>query len=347
MPFRIIRNDITKVKADAIVNTANVNVAIGTGVETAIYNAAGKEQLLEARKKIGTLEIGNVGITDAFNLDAKYIIHVSGPIWIDGCHFEGDILSKCYQKALQLAVDHDCKSIAFPLLATGNFGFPKEIGIQIAINAFTSFLLNNDIDITLVVFGDKDTKISGKLVEKVASFIDDQYVEEALEKEYHHSFFGSIINKSIAVTSGFLEDLEDEEEIQEFGSPKVVDEDELELALKDIYHDSFEKHLQALINKKGLKNAEVYTSANLSKQYFSKLLKGKVKPSKEKVLALAIGLHLNLDETIDFLKIAGYALSPISQTDKVVEYFILHEDYSVMKIDTVLYDFGLDMLSCS
>ncbi len=188
MPFQIIRNDITKVKADAIVNTANVNVAIGTGVETAIYNAAGKEQLLEARKKIGTLEIGNVGITDAFNLDAKYIIHVSGPIWIDGCHFEGDILSECYQKALQLAVDHDCKSIAFPLLATGNFGFPKEIGIQIAINAFTSFLLNNDIDITLVAFGDKDTKISGKLVEKVASFIDDQYVEEALEKEYHHRF---------------------------------------------------------------------------------------------------------------------------------------------------------------
>ncbi len=328
MPFQIIRNDITKVKADAIVNTANPNVAIGTGVETAIYNAAGKEKLLKARKEIGPLEIGEVAITSGFNLNANYIIHVSGPIWIDGNHNEVYLLSECYQKALQLAVDSECKSIAFPLLATGNYGFPKEIGIQIAIDAFTRFLQENDIEITLVVFGDKDVKISGKLVDEVASFIDEQYVEKALEKEYSFCLL-------------------DEESAQTFNSIKEINEDELEEALKGIYHKSFEKYLQDLIHQKGLKNSEVYTSANLSKQYFSKLLNGKVKPSKEKLLALAIGLHLNLDETSDFLKLAGYALSPISQTDMIVEYFIIHKDYSVMKIDTVLYDFGLDMLSNS
>ena len=130
-----------------------------------------------------------------------------------------------------------------------------------------------------------------------------------------------------------------------FYLPRLKEPESLENALKKIYTDSFEKHLQQLINKKGLKNSEVYATANISKQYFSKLLKGKVKPSKEKMLALAVGLRLNIDETIDFLRIAGYALSPISQTDKVVEYFIKNEDYNVIKIDIVLFDFGLEPLS--
>ena len=119
----------------------------------------------------------------------------------------------------------------------------------------------------------------------------------------------------------------------------------LDDVLKGIYTESFEKHLQQLINKKGLKNAEVYAAANINKQYFSKLLKGKVRPSKEKVLALAVGLHLNMDETVDFLGLAGYAFSPISQTDAVVRYFIEHENYNVIKIDMVLFDYGLDPLS--
>ena len=119
----------------------------------------------------------------------------------------------------------------------------------------------------------------------------------------------------------------------------------LDDVLKGIYTDSFEKHLQKLINKKGLKNSEVYAAANINKQYFSKLLKGQVKPSKEKVLALAVGLRLNMDEAVDFLKIAGYAISPISQTDAVVKYFIEHEQYSVIKIDMVLFDYGLAPLS--
>ena len=353
LPFQIIRNDITKVKADAIVNTANPNVAVGGGVDSAIYKAAGKDKLLEARKKIGVLMPGEAAITDAFALDAKYIIHVSGPWWTDGSKGEEACLRACYEKALQLAKDCGCKSIAFPLLATGTYGFPKELGIQIAVDTFTAFLEDNDIEITLVVFGSEDVTISGKLVEDVAGFVDDGYVATALAEEYRddshsrekgnnpESRVGSI-SKSIHIPL-FLrrenrDEIRDENEIT-FETPSLDD------ALKEIYTDSFEKHLQQLINKKGLKNSEVYATANISKQYFSKLLKGQVKPSKEKMLALAVGLRLNLDETIDFLRIAGYALSPISQTDKIVEYFIEHEDYNVLKIDIVLFDYGLDPLS--
>ena len=379
MPFQIIRNDITKVKADAIVNTANPNVAVGDGVDSAIYKAAGKKKLLEARKKIGLLMPGEVAITDAFDLDAKYIIHASGPWWTDGSKGEEECLRSCYAKALQLAKDYGCNSIAFPLLATGTYGFPKELGIQIAVDTFTAFLEENDIEITLAVFGSEDVTISGKLVEDVASFVDDGYVATALAEEYRNDNYPREIGKrpesrvdstvqSFRIPSFLRRENRDEEEDSFDARPleEEAKEDEalsvmmpeylkpvsfekktesLEDALKEIYTDSFEKHLQQLINKKGLKNSEVYATANISKQYFSKLLKGQVKPSKEKMLALAVGLHLNLDETIDFLRIAGYALSPISQTDKIVEYFIEHEDYNVLKIDIVLFDYGLDPLS--
>lgn len=379
MPFQIIRNDITKVKADAIVNTANPNVAVGDGVDSAIYKAAGKEKLFEARKKIGLLMPGEVAITDAFDLDAKHIIHASGPWWTDGSKGEEACLRSCYEKALQLAKDHGCNSIAFPLLATGTYGFPKELGIQIAVDTFTAFLEDNDIEITLAVFGSEDVTISGKLVEDVASFVDDGYVATALADEYRNDNYPREIGKrpesrvgstvqSFHIPSFLRRENRDEEEDSFDALPleEEAKEDEalsvmmpeylkqvsfekktesLEDALKEIYTDSFEKHLQQLINKKGLKNSEVYATANISKQYFSKLLKGQVKPSKEKMLALAVGLHLNLDETIDFLRIAGYALSPISQTDKIVEYFIEHEDYNVLKIDIVLFDYGLDPLS--
>lgn len=379
MPFQIIRNDITKVKADAIVNTANPNVAVGDGVDSAIYKAAGKKKLLEARKKIGLLMPGEVAITDAFDLDAKYIIHASGPWWTDGSKGEEECLRSCYAKALQLAKDYGCNSIAFPLLATGTYGFPKELGIQIAVDTFTAFLEENDIEITLAVFGSEDVTISGKLVEDVASFVDDGYVATALAEEYRNDNYPREIGKrpesrvdstvqSFHIPSFLRRENRDEEEdsfdalpleeeakedealsvmMPEYLKPVSFEKktESLEDALKEIYTDSFEKHLQQLINKKGLKNSEVYATANISKQYFSKLLKGQVKPSKEKMLALAVGLHLNLDETIDFLRIAGYALSPISQTDKIVEYFIEHEDYNVLKIDIVLFDYGLDPLS--
>jgi hypothetical protein len=366
VPFKIIRNDITKVKADAIVNTVNPYGFIGRGVETAIYHAAGSEELLEERRKLGILHPGDVGITPAFNLDAKYIIHVSGPVWKDGRSNELAILRQCYDKALHMAVENNCKSIAFPLLATGTYRFPEEIGVAIAVEVFTEFLKEYEIEIFLVVFGSDAVRVSGTLVDKVTEFIDDDYVAAANATEYlpvdedydayedDEEYLGY---KELPYLNRKEFETEVGESQHEYStSPLNIPDflrkkksenvsESLEDVLKKIYTESFEKHLQQLINKKGLKNSEVYATSNISKQYFSKLLKGKVKPSKEKVLALAVGLRLNIDETVDFLRIAGYALSPISQTDKVVEYFIRNEDYNVIKIDIVLFDFGLEPLS--
>ncbi len=378
MPFQIIRNDITKVKADAIVNTANPKVAIGSGVDTAIYNAAGKDKLLAARAKIGPLEYGEVAITKAFDLDAKYIIHAVGCWWEGGNKGEAELLRGCYDRALELAAKKRCKSIAFPVMATGCYGFPAEIGMEVAVSSFTKFLEEHDMEIYLVVFDQGTVRVSGELGEEVRSFIDDDYVTEAYEDEYIDQGLPEGLQGSAPTwhmdTAARRADFAPTE--MDDGAPvgmpysapyeatgaapsarkvkvgapapkmnKLMKAESLDDVLKGIYTDSFEKHLQKLINKKGLKNSEVYAAANINKQYFSKLLKGQVKPSKEKVLALAVGLRLNMDEAVDFLKIAGYAISPISQTDAVVKYFIEHEQYSVIKIDMVLFDYGLAPLS--
>ena len=347
MPFKIIRDDITKVKADAIVNPANPEPVIGGGVESAIYEAAGKEKLLEARKELGRLQPGKVGVTEAFNLAAKYIVHVSGLYWKGGNSFEARCLKECYEKALKAALDKGCKSIAFPLLGTGTYGFPKDIGLDVAVSTFTEFLEEYEMDITLVVFGNDAVNVSGKLVDEVRSFVDDKYVKEALETEYKED--RNIERYALPNERFHLLLKEETYDVLDNACTKDTSSAKqpgsLEAALKNIYKESFEKHLQQLINKKGLRNSEVYAAANISKQYFSKLLKGQVKPSKDKMLALAVGLRLNMDETADFLRIGGYALSPISQTDTVVEYFIRKQEYNVLKINIVLFDYGLEPLT--
>ena len=203
------------------------------------------------------------------------------------------------------------------------------------------------MEITLVVFDNEAVNVSGKLAYEVKSFIDDKYAHEVLETEYKED--RNIECYALPNERFHLLSKVETYEVLDNACAKETFSAEpsgsLETALKNIYKESFEKHLQQLINKKGLKNSEVYAAANISKQYFSKLLKGQVKPSKDKMLALAVGLRLNMDEVVDFLRIAGYALSPISQTDTVVEYFIRKQEYNVLKINIVLFDYGLEPLT--
>ena len=378
MPFKIIKNDITNVKADAIVNTVNPNVKIGEGVEYAIYNAAGKDELLKAREKLGYMPPGEVGITPAFKIDAKYIIHVSSPVWTGIWYGERPpesvftkdtiLLGNCYMKALYMAEKNGCKSIAFPLLATGTYKFPKEIGMAVAVRAFTEFLKNYDMEIFLVVFGEGSSNISGSLFRKVKRFVDYEAIcacAELAPRDDLDWIDGSTIDDSYSFDDGnhyyyndgraksYLDIGEDDDDELYYEIPSGLHKSpkshkhpkSLEESLNKIHKYSFAGYLQQLINKKGMKNSEVYATANITKQYFSKLINGKVNPSKEKVIALAIGLHLNMDETKDILKIAGYAFSPYSQTDIVVKYFINNKDYNVIKLDILLYDFGLDPIS--
>lgn len=382
MAFRIIRNDITKVKADAIVNTANPRVTVGDGVDSAIYEAAGKSKFLFARKKIGNLKVGEVAITRAFQMEAKYIIHSCGPCWIDGLHQEKELLRQCYDQCLDLAYKYRCKSIAFPLMSTGTYGFSQELGLQIALDVFNTFLLHHEMEIILVVFEEKAFKISGKIFEDVRQFVDNSYVEHKLKKEYRHDGicgqreerrkFSSPKVSWESSDASFMMPQELPEDSSNIHwdssnfSPMICQEKQRDSSMVhqekygyapsfssmpsklELYiqkeSGSFGEYLQQLINKKGMKNSEVYTAANLTKQYFSKLIKGKVTPSKTKVLSLAIALRLNMDETIDFLRMSGYAFSPFSVADKIFEYFICNEIYDIYKIDIVLFDYGLPTL---
>ena len=212
MPFQIIRNDITKVKAEAIVNTANPKVMIGPGVDTAIYNAAGRDWLLKERAKIGDLNVGEVAVTPAGNLDAKFIFHESGPTWYDGNHNEAELLRQCYDKCLNLALQYKCESIAFPLLASGFYGFPKDISLKVAIDAFRTFLSEHELEIYLVVYDDQSVRLSETMFEGVRSFVDRNF--NAIDIVEPLMRFAPSINASMSpdvCPTAFLDEEEGEE----------------------------------------------------------------------------------------------------------------------------------------
>ena len=190
MPFKIVRNDITKMNTEAIVNTANEFPSVGTGCDSAIYKAAGYDELLKYRQeKIGYVAQGEVFITPGFNLFAKYIIHAVSPLYDGGNADEEVKLRSCYKKSLELAKENGIKSIAFPLIATGGYGYPKEEGMRIAVDEINAFLLENDMLIYLVVFDDKTVSLGDKIYPDLEEYIDQNYVEEKRVEEYGEGFF--------------------------------------------------------------------------------------------------------------------------------------------------------------
>ncbi len=184
MPLKIVRNDITLIEADIIVNTANEHPQVGTGCDHAIYHAAGYDELLECRRVIGDVPEGEVFITPAFRLHAKHIIHAVSPLYIDGEHGEEEKLRSCYRRSLALAVENGASSIAFPLIATGGFGYPKEEGLRIAMDEINAFLMSHDMLVWLVVFDQTTTELGKRLFSGLASYIDQHYVEEKRYEEY-------------------------------------------------------------------------------------------------------------------------------------------------------------------
>lgn len=388
MPFQIIRNDITKVKADAIVNTANPYPEIGDGVDRAIYEAAGKEKLLKERLTIGEIPEGEVAITKAYHLKAKYIIHASGPWYQGGNQSEAEKLKSCYEKSLRLAARYGCESIAFPLISTGTYGFVRDEALHIAISVFRNFLMEYDIQILLVVFDPVSVRITENMLSGLTHYIDENYVDQMLMREYQAQLPKALKKDDDVIESedsGFetnaLQRFQLREECRENrvqeaprqrNKEKPIIERQVRTkrsSLVDTYSNrmasvpSMDKpkhsldqymnesaltlveYLQQLINKKGMANAEVYKRANLDKKYFSKLMTGKVNPTKTKLLSIAIALRLNLDETKDFLTYAGYALAPNNKTDLVFQYYIQMGEYDIFTIDIALFEFGLPTLT--
>ncbi len=345
MSLKIVRNDITKMQVDAIVNTANPLPRYSEGTDSAIYMAAGEEELLAARREIGSLEAGQVAITPGFRLPAKYIIHAVSPMYIDGESGEEELLRSCYGKSLKLACENGCKSIAFPLIATGCFGYPKEEGMRIALDEINAFLMNHEMLIYLVVFDTEATRLGRNIYPELEEYIDKHYVEEKKKKEYKISFrpMNSMAMKS-RVDEEFCMAAPKADGICMEGADEEAFFEERESALEERMKrisDTFQEYLMYLIESKNLSNADVYKRAYLTKQLFSKIkLNPDYHPDKGTALRLCIGAMLNLDETKDLLARAGYALSPCDKRDVIFSFFIEQGLYDMLDIDIALENYG-------
>ena len=347
MPFEIVRNDITKMYVDAIVNTANPRPVIGLGTDSQIHEAAGPE-LLMARQKIGSIGVGCAAITPAYNLQAKYVIHTVGPVWDGGSHGEEQLLRNCYDNALQLALEHNCRSVAFPLISTGNYGFPKDKALQVAVAAFSAFLMEHEMQIYMVVFNRQAFQLSEKLFHSVASYIDQNYVDmrewelydpeaEALRRVRRRPRYASRGEREACAMEAVCEN-------SSIPMPMAAKAMSLEDALKaaDI---GFSEALLQLIDKSGKKDSEIYKKANISKQHFSKIKNNpQYKPSKATALALAIALELDVDQTRELIGRAGFALTNSSKQDLIVKYFIERKQYNIIQINIALYEFDQGLL---
>ncbi len=328
MPLEIVRNDITKMTVDAIVNAANNTLLGGGGVDGCIHRAAG-EDLLEECKTLGGCATGDAKITKAYNLPCKYVIHTVGPIWNGGNDNEKELLEACYKKSLVLAKEHNCETVAFPLISSGAYGYPKDQALKIAINTISDFLLENDMTVYIVIFDKKAYQISEKMFSDIAEFIDDNYIDTHVDYLYEQS---RVLNMPMPTMMA---------DYSECTCVKTLSLDE---KLKDI-DESFSQMLLRKIDEKGMTDAECYKKANIDRKLFSKIRSDiHYRPSKTTAIAFAISLELSLSETEDMLKKAGFALSHSNKFDIIIEYFIMNGNYNVFEINEALFAFDQSLL---
>lgn len=334
MPFQIIRNDITKVKADIIVNTANPQPMIGNGTDSAIYNAAGADELLAERKKIGNINTGAAAVTPAFGLSAKYIIHTVGPAWDGGNHGERDILRSCYENSLKLAAELNAQSIAFPLIATGVYGFPKDAALDIALSAIGKFLLIHEMTIILVVFGRESFVLSEQLVGSIDAYLDEHQIQMLESEEYKCGKDYEIVRRHRAARQYHAGNMPSGDFISSQEPVKPLDQ-----MLKDT-GDTFQQRLFKLIDASGMDDVTVYKKANIDRKVFSSIkCKPNYKPSKKTAIAFAIALQLDLHTMTKLLQCAGIAFSPSDPFDLIISYCSQNGIYDIFEINAILFKY--------
>ncbi len=361
MPFEIVRNDIVKMKVDAIVNAANSSLAAGGGVCGAIFAAAGQRELSDACRAIGHCAVGNAVITAGFRLPAKYVIHAVGPIWRGGRQGEPEALRSCYLNSLALAEKSRCASIAFPLISAGIYGYPADEALRIAVSAIGEYLSSSegDMQVYLVLYDRKVMTVSQKLFAEIQSFVDDNYVDAHADFSRMRSDGAAMMRQMREVSScmedAFCMEMEDASAVD--AAPQMFMEERLAAApipepcgqtcaarsLEDMLgdlDDSFTARLLHLIDERKMEDVEVYKRANIDRKLFSKIRKGNgYNPSKPTALALAVALRLDLEETRGLLSCAGYALSRSSKSDVIIEYFIREKNYDIFEINEALFAF--------
>ena len=325
MPLQIVRNDITKMNVDAIVNAANTSLLGGGGVDGCIHRAAGPELLAECQSLHGC-NTGSAKITRGYRLPCKYVVHAVGPRWQGGGHGERALLASCYRAALELAGAHGCKTIAFPLISSGIFGYPKDQALNVAVDAISAFLLENDMTVYIVVFDRAAYKISEKLFNSIAEYIDDRYVSDHTDSRA--------------------------ERLRRLSMPGIeapcCAEPMADLSLADALEqldESFSEMLLRKIDERGLTDAQCYKKANIDRKLFSKIRSDRYyRPSKPTAIALAIALELPLEEMKDMLMKAGFALSHSNKFDIIVEYFVERGNYNVFEINEALFAFDQNLI---
>ena len=360
MPFSIIRDDITHVKCDAIVNAANSSLLGGGGVDGAIHRAAGPE-LLEECRTLGGCAVGAAKATKGYALPCKYVIHTVGPVWQGGNSGERQLLASCYRSSLELALSLGCESIAFPLISSGAYGYPKEEAIAVAEETIRDFLAGHDMDVTLVVFDRTSAAISRSLYNSIAEYIDDA-CSDARNDASRRMLYGNMAGAVSAPAakengrSGIFGRIKKsgrksraaEETPMMSPAPELCEtrDESLEsfLASRD---ESFSESLLRLIDERGLTDSQTYRKANIDRKLFSKIRTDRsYKPKKQTVLAFAIALELSLPETLPLLSKAGYTLSDSLKFDLIVKYFISRGSYDIFEINRALFAFDQTLIGC-
>ncbi|MBE6931767.1 MAG: macro domain-containing protein [Ruminococcaceae bacterium] len=357
MPFEIVRNDITNMRVDAIVNTANPNPVVGFGVDAGIHQKAGPA-LLAARQRIGKIPVGGAAVTPGFELSAKYVIHAVGPVWQGGDQKEEKLLHACYEKSLKLAKKWGCESIAFPLMCAGNHGFPKPLALQTAVRAISEFLMKHEMQVYLVVFSRDAFRLSEQLFRQVSSYIDENYILEKNLQEYGLSDKCGVreLQQQMILRAQRQRFYEAQETaclpceapvMASAPAPKAKKTRSKE-SLTDFLSQTdagFTETLLKLIDKSGRKDSEIYRRANISKQHFSKIRNDPhYQPKKATAIALALALELSYEEAADLIGRAGYAFTNSSKFDLIIRYFIEQRNYNVVEINIALYEFDQPLL---
>ena len=333
MPLQIVRNDITKMTVDAIVNAANSSLLGGGGVDGCIHRAAGPELLAECRTLHGC-KTGDAKITKGYRLPCKYIIHTVGPVWNGGHSGEEQALISCYQRSLELAKEYGCESIAFPLISSGIYGYPKDKALKIATDTITAFLENNDMQAYIVVFDKRAYQISSKLYADIAEYIDDHYVDiHDDQPRYKLSRKSFAASESCGLEAAPI-----------CGIPAPSEPSSLEEAVNQL-DESFSEMLLRKIDEKRMTDSQCYKNANIDRKLFSKIRNDKFyKPRKTTVLAFALALELPLAEIKEMLEKAGFSLSRSNKADVIVEYFIQQGNYNVFEINEALFAFDQQLI---
>jgi len=333
MPLQIIRNDITKVKCDAIVNAANQSLSGGGGVDGAIHKAAGPELLAECQKLKGC-KTGEAKITKGYHLPCRYVIHTVGPVWQNGRNGEEILLSSCYENALRLALENHCESVAFPLISAGAYGYPTEEALRVATRSITAFLEQHDMTVYLVIFDRKSFLIGESRYKDIVSFIDDRYADRQVDCRNRRTEIGRPLKSRV---------------MEEEQAPLVCEAcmkpvSSLKEAV-EMLDESFSQMLLRKIDEKGMTDAACYRKANVDRRHFSKIRSDiHYKAGKSTVLAFAVALELDLEETRELLEKAGFALSHSSKFDIIVEYFISNGKYDIFEINEALFAFDQNLL---